>query len=140
MASRKLSEIAKTIRSKNAGVDKITFDVMFPDRATYDLVRESGVLSRDAVCRIFSIDMAQITDHVAFDPALAIKFTIYRRMPSGSPGDADIFGSQQYGPLLDINVPAGCGVPSSMLEVGCGGNLAFADTDHWQGIAKIDPD
>jgi hypothetical protein len=51
--------------------------------------------------------MAQITDHVAFDPALAIKFTIYRRMPSGSPGDADIFGSQQYGPLLDINVPAG---------------------------------
>jgi hypothetical protein len=44
---------------------------------------------------------------VAFDPALAIKFTIYRRMPSGSPGDADIFGSQQYGPLLDIEVPDG---------------------------------
>jgi aerobic-type carbon monoxide dehydrogenase small subunit (CoxS/CutS family) len=35
----------------------------------------------------------------------AIKFTIYRRMPSGSLGDADIFGSQQYGPLLDIEVP-----------------------------------
>ena len=32
-ASRKLSEIAKTIRSKNAGVDKITFDVIFTDRA-----------------------------------------------------------------------------------------------------------
>jgi len=28
-------------------------------------------------------------------------------MPSGSPGDADIFGSQQYGPLLDIEVPDG---------------------------------
>jgi len=26
-------------------------------------------------------------------------------VPSGSPGDADIFGSQQYGPLLDIEVP-----------------------------------
>jgi len=48
----------------------------------------------------------KITDHVEFDPALAIKFTIYRRMPSGSPGDADIFGSQQYGPLLDIEVPS----------------------------------
>jgi hypothetical protein len=106
-ASRKLSEVAKTIRSKNAGVDKVTFDVIFPDRATYDRVRESGVLSRAAVCRIFSIDAAQIIDHVAFDPALAIKFTIYRRMPSGSPGDADIFGSQQYGPLLDIDVPGG---------------------------------
>ena len=102
-----MSEVAKTIRSKNAGVDKITFDVIFPDRATYDRVCESGVLSREAVCRIFGIDTAQITDHVAFDPALAIKFTIYRRMPSGSPGDADIFGSQQYGPLLDIEVRAG---------------------------------
>jgi hypothetical protein len=105
MARRKLSEIAKTIRSKNAGVDKITFDVIFPDRATYDMVRESGVLSREAVCRIFAIDAARITDHVAFDPALAIKFTITRTLPSGSPGDADIFGAQQYGPLLDIEVP-----------------------------------
>jgi hypothetical protein len=105
IASRKLSEIAKTIRSKNAGVYKITFDVIFPDSATYDRVRESGVLSRAAVCQIFGIEMSQITDHVEFDPALAIKFTIYRRMPSGSPGDADIFGSQQYGPLLDIEVP-----------------------------------
>ncbi|HEY1432286.1 MAG TPA: DUF4387 family protein, partial [Stellaceae bacterium] len=74
---------------------------------TYDLVRESGVLSREAVCRIFGIDMAQITDHVEFGPALAIKFTIYRRMPSGSPGDADVFGSQQYGPLLDLELPGG---------------------------------
>jgi hypothetical protein len=105
MAGRKLSEIAKTIRSKNAGVDKVTFDMIFADRAVYERVRRSAVLSRDAVCRIFGIDAAQITDHVEFDPALAIKFTIYRRMPSGSPGDADIFGSQQYGPLFDVEVP-----------------------------------
>ena len=105
MAGRRLSDIAKTIRSKNAGVDKVTFDVIFPDNATYDRVRESGVLSRQALCRLFGIDADQITDHVAFEPALAIKFTMYRRMPSGSPGDADIFGSQQYGPLLNIEVP-----------------------------------
>lgn len=107
MARRKLSEVAKTIRSKNAGVDKITFDVIFPDRASYERVRTSGALSRESVCRIFGIEAAQITDHVAFEPALAIKFTIYRRVPSGSPGDADIFGSQQYGPLLDIEIPDG---------------------------------
>jgi hypothetical protein len=106
-AGCKLAAIAKTIRSKNAGVDKITFDVIFPDRAAYDRVRASGALSREAVCRIFGIDATQLTDHVEFDPALAIKFTIYRGIPSGSPGDADIFGSQQYGPLLDINVPPG---------------------------------
>jgi hypothetical protein len=106
-ASRKLSEIAKTIRSKNAGVDKITFDVIFPDRNSYAQVRESGVLSRESICRVFGIAAAQISDYFEFAPALAIKFTIYRRTPSGSPGDADIFGSQQYGPLLDIEVPGG---------------------------------
>ena len=100
-----LSSLAKTIRSKNAGVDKITFDVIFTDRAAYDLVGRSKVLSREAVCRIYGIPDSRISDHVEFDPALAIKFTIYRRVPSGSPGDADIFGSQQYGPLLALDVP-----------------------------------
>ncbi len=104
MTTRRLADVAKTIRSKNAGVDKITFDVIFADRAGYDLVRRSGVLSRAAMCRIFGIPESRITDYVEFDPALAIKFTIFRTVPSGSPGDADIFGSQQYGPLLDIAV------------------------------------
>jgi len=30
----------------------------------------------------------------------------FRLQPSGSPGDPDIFGSQQYAPLLDVEVPA----------------------------------
>jgi hypothetical protein len=102
-----LSSLAKTIRSKNAGVDKITFDVICKDRDSYELVRRSKVLSREAVCRIFAIPDARISDHVEFDPALAIKFTIYRKAPSGSVGDADIFGSQQYGPLLAVEVPVG---------------------------------
>jgi hypothetical protein len=105
MPSKFLSDIAKTIRSKNAGVDKITFDVIFAERADYDLVRRSGVLSRAAVCRVFGIPDSRITDYVEFDPALAIKFTIMRSLTSGSPGDADTFGSQQYGPLLQVPVP-----------------------------------
>jgi hypothetical protein len=102
-----LAELAKTIRSKNAGVDKITFDVIFDDRAIYDRVRRSGVLSRAAICRLYGIPESRISDHVEFDPGLAIKFTIFRQLPSGSVGDPDIFGSQQYGPLLGIEVPAG---------------------------------
>ena len=36
MTRRTLGELAKTIRSKNAGVDKITFDIIFrePRRPT----------------------------------------------------------------------------------------------------------
>ncbi|MGH7153257.1 MAG: DUF4387 family protein, partial [Acetobacteraceae bacterium] len=41
MVAERLFNLAKTIRSKNAGVDCITFDVIFPDRASYDRVRRS---------------------------------------------------------------------------------------------------
>ena len=102
----RLFDLAKTIRSKNAGVDRITFDVIFADPVNYDRVRRSGALSPDAICRIFGIAPDRITDCVEFDPALAIKFTIRRTLSSGSPGDGDIFGSQQYGPLLDLEIPA----------------------------------
>jgi hypothetical protein len=100
-----LSQLAKTIRSKNAGVDKITFDVIFREKKDYELVRRSGALSRAAVCKILNVPDSRISDHVEFDPGLAIKFTIYRKLPSGSPGDPDIFGSQQYGPLLGVEIP-----------------------------------
>jgi hypothetical protein len=100
-----LISLAKTIRSKNAGVDKVTFDVIFQDKKSYDLVRQSRALSREAICRIYGIPDSRISDHVEFEPGLAIKFTLFRKMPSGSVGDPDIFGSQQYGPLLAVEVP-----------------------------------
>jgi hypothetical protein len=101
----KLQDIAKTIRSKNAGVNQVTFDVIFPDRASYLRVLESGALSRAAIARLYGIEDSRISDFVTFDLANAIKFTLYRSKPSGSPGDWDILGCQQYGPLIDLEVP-----------------------------------
>jgi hypothetical protein len=106
MKTQKLSELAKTIRSKNAGVDKITFDVIFADRTAYERVKAAGVLTRDTVARLYGVPDSRICDFVEFDPANAIKFTFYRLQPSGCAGDPDIFGAQQYAPLLDIEVPA----------------------------------
>ena len=105
MPARKLSDLAKTIRSKNAGVDLITFDIIFRHRADYEHVKASRVLTRETVCRLYGIAPERIADFVEFDPANAIKFTIFRLRPSGSPGDPDIFGAQQYAPLLDLLVP-----------------------------------
>jgi len=104
--TRKLSELAKTIRSKNAGVNKITFDIIFNDSGHYERVKNSGVLTRESVAALFRIPPERISDFVTYDPAFAIKFTLYRLRPSGSAGDSDIFGAQQYAPLLDLQVPA----------------------------------
>jgi Domain of unknown function (DUF4387) len=106
MSSQTLSELAKTIRSKNAGVNKITFDIIFRDRENYERVKRSRVLTRDSVAALYRIPPGRISDFVEYDPAYAIKFTIYRLSPSGSAGDGDIFGAQQYAPLLDLLVPA----------------------------------
>ncbi|WP_289069510.1 DUF4387 domain-containing protein [uncultured Aliiroseovarius sp.] len=104
MQTKTLSELAKTIRSKNAGTDKITFDVIFREQDTYEMVKKAGVLSRQTVAETLNIDPDRITDFVEYDPAFAIKFTILRPTPSGSAGDADIFGAQQYAPFLDLPV------------------------------------
>jgi hypothetical protein len=103
--AKTLAELAKTLRSKNAGVDKITFDIIFPDRATYEHVKRSQVLTRASVAALYKIPETRISDFVEFDPGNAIKFTLYRTVPSGSAGDPDIFGAQQYAPLLDVVVP-----------------------------------
>ena len=106
MSTATLSELAKTIRSKNAGVNKITFDIIFRDRDSYERVKRSRVLTRERVAELYGIAPSRISDFVEYDPAYAIKFTIYRLSPSGSAGDGDIFGAQQYAPLLGLVVPA----------------------------------
>lgn len=105
MKTIKLVDIAKTIRSKNAGTDRITFDIIFREKENYELVKKSKVITKESIARLYQIDKSRISDFVEFDPAYAIKFTIKRLYPSGSPGEGDVFGCQQYPPLLDIEIP-----------------------------------
>lgn len=105
MKTMKLADLAKTIRSKNAGTDRITFDIIFREKKDYELVCNSEVLTRETIAALFGIPQSRIVDFVEFNPAFAIKFTIKRLRPSGSFGEGDIFGCQQYPPLLDIEVP-----------------------------------
>lgn len=101
-----LAELAKTIRSKNAGVDLVTFDIIFSDPEIYRHVRDSGVLTRSSVASLYQVPESTVIEFVAFDPANAIKFTLRRRIRSGGPGDTDVYGAQQYAPLLGVRVPA----------------------------------
>lgn len=101
----KLSELASTVRSKNAGVNQITFDIIFPDRDTFERAVRSGAITRETIAQLYNIPQSRISDFVTFEVGNAIKFTLYRLRPSGSPGDWDILGCQQYGPLLELEIP-----------------------------------
>jgi hypothetical protein len=101
----KLVELATTIRGKNAGVDHITFDIICRDRRNFERMRDSGALTPASIAQLYGIDQNRVTSFVVFESAQAIKFTICRKVPSGSMGETDMFGSQQYAPLFDIEIP-----------------------------------
>ena len=105
MTTKKLRDLAGTIRSKNAGVNHITFDIIFYNTEIYQQVKKTRALSKETVAGLYGIPVERISDFVEFDPGNAVKFTICRLIPSGSPGDWDILGCQQYGPLLDMEIP-----------------------------------
>ena len=98
-----LAETAKLIRSKNAGPFWLTFDVMFDDETIYRRVRDQGVLTVEVVSRLYAVPPDQVLLFTV-DNALAIKASIPRPQSSGSALDTDVFGGQQYAPLLDLSV------------------------------------
>ncbi len=103
----RLYDWAKVLRSKNAGPFELTLDIMFDDEAKYRLVKESGVINRDLICRLYGIPAEDVFHVVCFDAALGIKITIKRPTDSGSIGDTDVYGAQQHAPLMDVAIPLG---------------------------------
>lgn len=100
-----LRDIAKVIRSKNAGPFEITFDIIFASRSDYEAVKATGVISRELFSRLYNVPTQQILTFVYFDLANAIKVTIPRPRPQGSIGEIDMHAAQQHAPLLDVLVP-----------------------------------
>jgi len=100
-----LSDLALVIRSKNAGPFELTFDIIFKDRATYDLVKRSGVITKQLIAKLYSVPLEEVLYFVEFDAANAIKATIVRPVDSGSIGETDVYGAQQHAPLLEIKIP-----------------------------------
>jgi hypothetical protein len=100
----KLWEMAKEISSKNAGNHFLTFDIVFDDIATYERVKRAGVITRDRIAELYSMEIDDVLHVIEFDQGRAFKVAVRRAVPSGGIGDADVFGAQQYAPLLDIEV------------------------------------
>ncbi len=101
----RLYDLAKVLRSKNAGPFELTLDIIFDDEDKYRAVKRSGVIDRDLVCRLYGVRPEDVYHVVFFDAARAIKITIKRPIDSGGIGDSDIYGAQQHAPLIDVMIP-----------------------------------
>ncbi|KAL7904477.1 hypothetical protein GGI35DRAFT_199887 [Trichoderma velutinum] len=105
--AKALKDVAKVIRSKNAGPFEITFDVIFDDPVIYEAVKSSGILRQEAVAHLFGRSVDEVVWCGFFDQALAFKLTLPRTRNgelrcSGGFMENDVHGSQQYLPLMDL--------------------------------------
>ena len=95
-----LEELCPVLRSKNAGPFLITLDLIFKERAVYELVKRKRLITRESVSELYRIPPEDVAVVEYIDGLNAIKATYKRRRPAGSPGDTDCFGMNQEGPLL----------------------------------------
>jgi hypothetical protein len=100
-----LDQVARSIRSKNAGAYFVTLEILFNSEDAYRQVKESGAISRESIAEAFGIDVSEVISLVYYDPGLGVKANLRRTRPSGGPGETDVYGCQQYAPLLSLRVP-----------------------------------
>ena len=101
----RLYDLAKVLRSKNAGPFELTLDIMFDDEESYQTVKRSGVIDRELVCKLYRVRPEDVDHVVYFDAARAFKITFKRPIDSGGVGDTDVYGAQQHAPLIDVMIP-----------------------------------
>jgi len=100
-----LRELARVVRSKNAGPFELTLDVLFGDESLYRRIREARVFAAQSIAALYGVPIAAVLKVVHYDPALAVKATLARPLPSGALGESDVYGAQQHAPLLDMQIP-----------------------------------
>ena len=98
-----IADLAVLVRSKNAGPFWLTIDVMFDNQEAYRRVRDSEAINRAGIAQMYGRDPSEIIV-VNHDAALAIKVSFPRPQSSGSKYDSDVYGGQQYAPLLSLPV------------------------------------
>lgn len=99
----KLADVARVIRSKNAGPYILTFDIFFRDREMFDKVEAAQCFTVDTAAQAFNVAPQEILGFAYYRFANAVKFSMRRRVASGGIGDSDVYGAQQHAPLLDLD-------------------------------------
>ena len=99
----KLWEMTRLIRSKNAGPFELTFDIIFKNTAGYKKVRDAKIISTQWIANTYGVDASTIKV-IEYPAANAIKVTIPRPVISGDILDSDVYGGQQHGPFVELDI------------------------------------
>ena len=104
VGSHRLRDMAAMIRSKDAGVNRITFDIVFASGENYEAALYSNAFSKDSVARVLNLPAERVVGTYFVDACNAIKISIDRPNISASMDERDVFGTQQQAALERMNI------------------------------------
>ncbi len=98
-----IGNIAKHVRSKNAGPFWITIDIFFDDMNAYNKVKNSPKVTADTFAQMFH--SARENARIYYLPDIrVIKISVPRHIPQGGPNEYDMHAGQQYIDVSDLAI------------------------------------
>ena len=104
VGSHPLLEMAVVIRSKDAGINRLTFDIIFTSGENYEAALHSNVFTRCNVAKILNLPPERVVGTYFVDSCNAIKISVDRPNISASMDERDVFGAQQVA-IEQLSVP-----------------------------------
>jgi hypothetical protein len=105
LGTHRLLDMAVVIRSKDAGINRLTFDIIFTSGENYEAALRSNVFSKNNVARILALPVDRVVGTFFVDTCNAIKITIDRLNISASVDERDVFGAQQQSAIECLSIP-----------------------------------
>jgi hypothetical protein len=102
--SRRLRDMAVVIRSKDAGINRLTFDIVFNSAADYESALASNAFAKRNVAALLGVSLQQIVGTYFVDSCNAIKISMERLNISASLDEHDVFGAQQQSVIERLSI------------------------------------
>jgi hypothetical protein len=101
-----MRDVAKVLRSKNAGPFLVTIDVMFDSIDDFELVQSSNALGADKIARAYGIAEEDVKGPYFQREALGAKVTVPKIVSAQDPFCPDLMGCNEHLPVAGLRVDA----------------------------------
>src|SRR5699024_8621239 len=96
-----LKEVAKSIRSKNAGPFWMTIDVFSDKKSSYERLKKSNNLTKEVIGKLYGIEPKEIKIFYV-DSLYSIKISFPKVPPQGYKYEKDMHSGQQFVRMLSL--------------------------------------
>jgi Domain of unknown function (DUF4387) len=105
VGQHRLLDMAVVTRSKDAGINRLTFDIIFTSSENYEAALRSNVFDKENVAKLLDLPAKRVVGTFFVDTCNAIKISIDRPNISASMDERDVFGAQQQAAIEGLTIP-----------------------------------